>query len=126
MKVLLDLEGEVDEEVKTVIGDVVKKLNTISKSAPKTSPLGADALELDPRLRGTRQSRDGKKKNAPNWSSAEMTPAEKEEFQKTGRLPIRLGAEDEDDSSEDITKSSKRPKGIEPTGFTHNPGKFKE
>jgi hypothetical protein len=53
-----------------------------------------------------------------------MTPEEKEEFQKTGRLPDRFGGKD--DGSEDTTKSSKRPRGIEPTGFTHNPGKLEE
>jgi hypothetical protein len=125
MKVLLDLEGEVDEEVKTVIGDVVKKLNTISKSTPPTSsPFGGSDLELDPRLKGTRKSREEKGKPDQNWSSTDMTPEEKEEFQKTGRLPDRFGGKD--DGSEDTTKSSKRPRGIEPTGFTHNPGKLEE
>ena len=70
--------------------------------------------------RGTRKTRD----SGPNWSSSNMTPEEKEEFQKTGRLPDRFGGKD--DGSEDTTKSSKRPRGIEPTGFTHNQGKFEE
>ena len=124
MKVLLDLEGEVDEEMKTVIGDVVKKLNTISKSTPTSSPFGGSDLELDPRLKGTRKSREEKGKPDQNCSSSDMTQKEKAEFQKTGRLPARFGGKDY--GSADSTNSAKRPRGIEPTGFTHNPGKLEE
>ena len=99
------------------------KMDVDDESLPDLPDLPDTATTKDP-FKGTRGTRQVPG-SGPNWSSADMTPEEKEEFQRTRKLPDRFGAED--DGSEDTTKKTKRPKrGIEPTGFTHNPGKFEE